>query len=198
MIFLTTLVIAFASGRNLRVVVRTQHLGLHMLRSACLILTIVLLFVGIAYIPFADVIAISFMAPLFITILAVPMLDEPFVWHRLGAVLVGLAGVVVIMRPSVGVLHWAAFMPLAAGLFFALFQIMTRKLAALDDWFTTFFYTGAGGLIWVSLGVGFFWRPLELEHLGFFALMGVLGAAAHLCIVKALQAAQASVLAPFN
>ena len=155
-----------------------EELVKQLVRSAVLILTITLLFVAIAYIPLADAIAISFMAPLFITILAVPILKEPFVWHRFGAVLAGLGGVVIIMQPGAGVLHWAAFMALGSGFFFALFQIMTRKLAASDDWFTTLFYTGAGGLFWVSLGVGFFWRPLDLEHVGVFAVMGLLAAGA--------------------
>ena len=112
--------------------------------------------------------------------------------------LVGLGGVVVIIQPGSGVFHWAAVMPLCSGFFFALFQIMTRKLSTSDDWLTTLFYTGAGGLLWVSLAVGFFWRPLDLEHLGVFAVMGLLGATAHLFIVKALEAAEASLLAPFN
>ena len=198
MIFVAIFVFALVRGGGIRDVLRTEHLTIQLSRSAVLILTITLLFVGIAYIPFADAIAIAFMAPLFITILAVQILAEPFAWHRLAAVLVGLVGVVIIMQPGAGVLHWAAFMPLGAGLFFALFQIMTRKLAATDDWFTTFFYTGAGGFFWVSLLVGFFWRPLTVEYVGIFAVMGLLGAGAHLCIVKSLQEAEVSLLAPFN
>ena len=160
MFFVLIIIFTLLRGRPIAKVLRTDHLRVQLARSAALILTITFLFVGIAYIPFADAIAIAFMAPLFITVLAVPVLGETFSWYRLFAVLVGLAGVVIIMQPGAGVLHWAAFMPLAAGLFFALFQIMTRRLAATDDWFTTFFYTGAGGLLWVSLGVVFFWRPL--------------------------------------
>ena len=198
MTFLVLFVFALARGRSISSVLRTKHWRLQLARSGSVILSITLLFVGIAYIPFADAIAISFMAPLFVTILAVPILGESFYWHRVVAVLMGLGGVMIIIQPGSGVYHWAAFMPLCSGFFFALFQIMTRKLAASDNWFTTLFYTGAGGLFWVSLPVAFFWRPLDLGHLGVFAVIGVLGALAHLFIVKALEAAQASLLAPFN
>ena len=187
-----------ARARPLKQVLQTDHLVMQLVRSGTLILTITLLFIGIAFIPFADAIAIAFMAPLFIMILAVPVLGETFSWYRLFAVLLGLGGVAIIIQPGVGVLHWAAFMPLGAGLFFALFQIMTRRLAATEDWFTTLFYTAAGGLAWISLSVAFFWRPLTLEHIGIFTAMGLLGASAHWCIVKALGAAEASLLAPFN
>ena len=198
MTFLAIFVFALARGRNVPSLLHTPNWRLQLARSGSVILSITLLFVGIAYIPFADAIAISFMAPLFVTILAVPILKEPFRWHRVVAVLVGLGGVVIIIQPGSGVFHWAAVMPLCSGFFFALFQIMTRKLSASDDWLTTLFYTGAGGLLWVSLAVGFFWRPIDLEHLGVFAVMGLLGATAHLFIVKALEAAEASLLAPFN
>ncbi len=172
--------------------------GLQMLRSAMLVLTIAFLFLGLVHIPLADAIALSFTAPLFITLLSVPILGERVGWHRLGAVVLGLVGVVVALRPGEGSIHWAAFMPLVSAVFFALFQIMTRLLVATEDTYTTLNYTGLGGLLWSSLAVGFFWRDISLEHAAIFVFIGALGVAAHVCMIKAYELAQASLLAPFN
>ena len=83
MTFLAIFVFALARGRNVPSLLRTPNWRLQLARSGSVILSITLLFVGIAYIPFADAIAISFMAPLFVTILAVPILKEPFRWQWL-------------------------------------------------------------------------------------------------------------------
>ena len=191
---------AYALGRRvpLRDTLKTNRLGLQLTRSAMLALTLASLFIAIAYIPFADAIAISFMAPLFVTLLAVPVLGESLSYHRVAAVLIGLVGVIIIVRPGGGGLHWAYLMPLLYAVFFAIFQVMTRQLTATEDVFTTLFYTGAGGFLWVSLAVGFVWKPFGATTLLVFAVMGIMGAAAHLCIIKAFAAAQAGLLAPFS
>ena len=156
MMFLPVLGYALASKKPFRETVKTSRLTLQLIRSAMLALTLVTLFVGIAHIPLADAISIVFMAPLFITVLAVPMLGETLSYRRLAAVLVGLAGVVIIMRPGGGDLHWAYFMPLGSAVFFALYQLMTRQLTATEDWFTTLFYTGRVGCSGWAWGSGSF------------------------------------------
>ena len=60
------------------------------------------------------------------------------------------------------------------------------------------FYTGLTGAIWSSIAVVFFWRTPQLTHWGVFFGTGILGAAAHLCLVNSFRLAQASLLAPFN
>ena len=197
-ISVTVLVFAISRPGGLRQALSSNQPVRQVLRSAALVGTIVLLFVGLTYIPLADAIAITFATPLLITILAVPLLGERGSWSRWLAVLVGLVGVVVIIRPAGSLLHWAALMPLASALFFALYQIMTRQLAAQERTLTTLLYTALGGLLWSSLAVVFVWQPVDLADLGVFAVIGVLGAAAHLCIIKAFASAEASLLAPFN
>ncbi len=197
-IFLMLCAFVLARREPLRRVLATRRLALHLTRAAMVVLTIATLFLGLAYMPLADGIALSFTAPLFVTALSVPLLGERVGWHRWSAVVVGLAGVAVILRPGAGALHWAAFMPLISAVFFALFQILTRRLALGERTLTTLLYTGAGGLLWSSLAVAFVWRPLALPHLWVFSGIGALGVAAHVCMIKAFAAAQVSLLAPFN
>ncbi len=176
----------------------TRNRSLQMVRSALLVGTISFLFLGLAYMPLADAFAITFMAPLFITVLASPILGERVGVHRVGAVIVGLIGVIVIMQPGTGVFHWAAMLILVSALCFALFQITTRRLVGAAPTMVTLYYTGIGGLLWTSLMVGFFWSPIGLREMAVFIALGSLGIAAHVCVIKAFDAAQVSLLAPFN
>ncbi len=175
----------------------TERIGLHMARSALLVITISALFTGLAYIPLADAIAIMFSAPLFITILSIPVLGERVGVHRWSAVVIGLVGVIIIIQPN-GSMQWPVLMPLAAALSFAAFQILTRRLMTTEAPLVALFHISVGAFLWSSLIVVFVWSPLAWAQVGMFAGIGVLGVFAHLCIIKAFQAAQASFIAPFN
>lgn len=177
--------------------VNTKRVGLHLARSALLVATISALYIGLTHIPLADAVAIMFSAPLFITALSVPILGERVGRHRWSAVVIGLVGVIVIVQPG-GAMRWPVLMPLAAALSFAAFQILTRRLMATEPPLVALFHISVGACLWSSLIVVFVWSPLSLDQAAMFAGIGVLGVFAHLCIVKAFQAAQASFLAPFN
>ncbi len=197
---IAVLLAAYAVGARipLRLLLTTRQLPLQLTRSGLLVGAIAMLFIGLAYIPLADAIAITFMAPLFITMLAGPLLGERVGVHRFAAVVAGLAGIVIIIQPGSGLANWAVLMPLLSALSFAFFQIATRRLAATAPTMVTLYYTGFGGLAWISLFVWPFWTPLTLADGAVFLAIGGLGVGAHVCIIKAFEAAQASLLAPFN
>ena len=194
------LVLGYAVVRPepLRRAFATRRPALQLGRGAMLFVTISMLFVALAYLPLADVIAISFAAPLFITVLAVPLLAERVGAHRIVAVVAGLAGVAIVMRPGAGMFEWAALLALGSALFFSLFQLSTRVLAATEPPFTTLLYTAIGTLACSSVAVPFFWRPISAVEIGVFAVIGALGVGAHVCMIRAYEFTQASFLAPFN
>ncbi len=177
--------------------VDTSRIGLHLARSALLVLTISALFIGLTYIPLADAVVIMFSAPLFITALSAPVLGEQVGVHRWSAVVIGLVGVIIVVEPG-GAMRWPVLMPLAAALSFAAFQIVTRRLMATEAPLVALFHISVGACAWSSLIVVFVWSPLTMYQAGMLAGIGVLGVFAHLCIIKAFQAAEASFLAPFN
>ena len=197
---ITVLVLGYAAVRPepLRRAFSTRRPLLQIGRGAMLFVTISMLFVALAHLPLADVIAISFAAPLIITLLAVPLLSERVGAHRIAAVVAGLAGVAIVMRPGAGVFEWAALLALASALFFSFFQITTRVLAATEAPFTTLLYTGIGTLACSSVAVPFFWAPISTFEIGVFAVIGALGVGAHVCMIRAYAFTQASFLAPFN
>ena len=197
---IAVLLAAYAVGARLppRRLLATRRLALHLVRSALLVATIAALFVGLAHMPLADTIAITFMAPLFVTVLAGPLLGERVGVRRYAAVVAGLAGVAIIVQPGAGLASWAVLMPLLSALSFAGFQIATRRLAATEATMATLYHTGFGGLAWISLFVWPFWTPLSLADAATLLAIGALGVGAHVFMIKAFEAAQASLLAPFN
>ena len=180
---------------NLR---RTERPLLQIIRPAFLVCSISSLFIGLTYLPIAEATVIGFVAPLFITALSVPILKEHVDIHRWSAVSIGLVGVIIIIRPGGDLWHLASVMPLLGALFFALFQIITRLLAATERTHATLFYTGLGGLAWSSLIVPFVWVTPSITHIFVFLSTGAMGAMAHLCMISAFDRAEASLLAPYN
>lgn len=123
---------------------RTRRPGLHALRAALLLVTSVCFFTSIASMPLAEATAIFFVGPLFITALSVPLLGERVGPRRWAAVLVGMAGVLVMVRPGSGALDPVALLPVGAALAYALLQIVTRRLGRTDRASAMAFYVHLG------------------------------------------------------
>jgi len=162
---------------------------------------------GLRYMPLADAIAITFASPLFATALAVPMLGEKVGWRRWSAVLVGLVGVSIMLRPSGEGLAWAALLPLGAALTGALRDITTRRLSVSDSsssilCVTTAAVTGAGLLtllIRPLTGSAFLaWQPMPLSHVGMLALAGFLLGAGQYLMIESVRLAEIGLVAPFR
>ena len=147
---LTLWIFFFLKGEKLSKLKVTERPILQILRPAFLVCSISSLFVGLKYLPLAEATAIGFVAPLFITIFSIPILKEKVGKHRWGAILIGLTGVIIIIRPGGEFWQFASIMPLLGAVFFALFQIFTRLLSNTEKTYTTLFYTGLGGLGWSS------------------------------------------------
>jgi drug/metabolite transporter (DMT)-like permease len=195
---ITLCIFFFIKGEKFSKLKETDKPILQIIRPGFLVCSISSLFVGLTYLPLAEATAIGFVAPLFITVLSVPILKEKVGMHRWSAVIVGLIGVIIIVRPGGSFWHLASIMPLIGALFFALFQILTRLLSTTEKNHTTLFYTGLGGLGWSSLIMPFVWVTPTPIHILVFVATGILGTLAHLCMINAFDYAEASLLAPYN
>ena len=125
-----TLVIVHAEGGF--ALLKTRRPALHLARSVLLITANICFFMGVASMPLAEATAIFFLAPLFITALSVPLLGERVGLRRWAAVLTGMAGMIVMLRPGQGTVDLVALFPAGAALAYALLQIVTRRLGATD------------------------------------------------------------------
>ncbi len=181
-----------------RDIIHTQRIKLQIFRSILIFLAGLVFWGALMFLPLADCVVISFASPLLLTALSVPILGESVDVHRWGAVILGLLGVMIVIRPGMGIVHWASILPLISAIFYASFQITTRILGRTDNALTTLFYTSAGGLILSSIAVLFVWVPPSLEQWLVLVLMGFLGAVGHYSMIKAFEYAPASLLAPFD
>ncbi len=153
---------------------------------------------GLAFLPLADAIALTFAGPLFMTALATPMLGEHVGWRRWAAVLLGFAGVVIMLRPGAGAVNWAAALPLGAALAGAFRDIITRKISATDSSFSMLVVTTGSVTLAGLATLPFGWVMPSLGDLMLLAGAGFLLAGAHYLLIEALRLAEVTVIAPFK
>ena len=177
--------------------VRTRRLGLQVTRGLLLVGSTTLFYLALRYLPLAEAAAISFVAPVMVTALSGPLLGEQVNARRWTAVSLGFIGVLVIIRPGGGLLTPASVLPLVTALLFALYQIMTRKLAGRESAFTTLFFTALVGTVASSLALPFTWKAPTAAEAGSMVAIGCLGALGHFLLIRAVEVASPTALAPF-
>lgn len=194
---LLIIVVLFGRGRPRRLL-RTGAPRLQLARALTMVGATVAAWIALKYLPVADVTTISFAAPLLLTALSVPLLQERVGPYRWGAVIVGLVGVLVAMRPGQGALNPILLLPLFAALSNAFYQIVTRLLSRVDQPGTTHFYTALGGVLMSGAALPFVWVTPTFTQWLWFAWLGCIGAAGHYCLVRAFGVAPPAVLGPFS
>lgn len=192
------LLIMFLPARGWRMLL-TRRPGLQLTRSVAQLASNVMFTIAILYQPLADAAAIGMMGPLFVALLAWPMLGERTTPGRVAAVLVGFIGVLVVIRPGGAVFHWSALLLLASSLCHGMYQIFTRKVANIDPPETSTIYSSVLGAFGMLFILPFIWKtPESFLHLFFFAGLGALGGIGHYFVVRALAYAPANIIAPFS
>lgn len=156
-----------------------------------------LFIVGVSYVPLADAVAITFVAPFLVTVMGALILREPVGVHRWTAVLVGLIGTLIVIRPGMGVIHPAAVLLIVAASAFALRQVLSRILAGEDKTQTTVAYTAIVSWTLLTIPLPFIWQnPSSGLEIALLIAMAVVAAFAEILVIMALDAAQAVVVAP--
>lgn len=175
------------------------HWPLHVLRGLLSVGMMVGFVYGLARMPLSTAYAIVFVAPLMITALAVPLLGEKVGPRRWTAICVGLAGVLVVLRPTGdGVATAAGLVVVAAALCYSIAAITVRKLALRDSpeamvfWFLVLLGVFAGAV------AAFDWRPVHAGHLWVIGVVGVSGALGQVALTHAFRFGEASQIAPLE
>ena len=198
--FFALFVVALSARRagGLKAVARTHHPVLQCVRGALLAFEIVVMITGFALLGLVESHAIFAGYTLIVTALSGPLLGEKVGWRRWTAVLVGFAGVLIILRPGAGTLDVRALIPLLATVMFALYHVATRYVSRVDSSDTSFFYTGMAGAVTVTLIGPFFWSTFHGWDWLWMGTLCITGMTGHYLLIKALEAAEASTLQPIT
>jgi drug/metabolite transporter (DMT)-like permease len=172
--------------------------GRQLLRAALLIVEMNLVLMAFQVMPLADAHAILAVTPLLVTALSVPFLGEQVGWRRTLAVVIGFMGVLVILRPGLGVLQPGAILAVIAAFLYAFYNIVTRRISTFDSANTTFLLQTIFGALLLTFVGPFFWVMPALHHWPLLVGQATLGAVGHLCLVRALSLAPAVVVQPFT
>ena len=177
---------------------RTRRPWLQLGRSALLFSTTALNFAALQVLQLDQTVSIMFSTPFFVALMAGPLLGEWVGARRWIAILVGFAGILLVVQPWSGGIHPAAFLSLAAAATYALYSITTRMLVPYDSSPTTLFYSALVGTIAASLPLPFVWQtPTEPLVYGGMLFLGAIAGAGHFVLILAHARAPAATLAPF-
>jgi drug/metabolite transporter (DMT)-like permease len=170
---------------------------LQIVRSVLVLLATACMFFALGYMPLADAVAITFVAPLLIVALSAVLLKEVVGPRRWGAVIVGFIGVMVIIRPGAGTFQIAALLPLTAALLYAIFQIITRIISHRSDPLNMLFYTAVTGAVVMTAIVPFSWQTPSYDQWLMLVAIGLLGGLGHYALIRAYERSETSLVAPF-
>jgi drug/metabolite transporter (DMT)-like permease len=177
---------------------RTRRFGLHVLRNLFHFSGQYAWVHAIAWLPLATVFAIEFTMPVWAALLAIPILGERLTRPRVLMLILGLAGILIILKPGLAEVEPAALVMLAGSFAYAATMIGTKRLAHGDSAIAILFYMS---VIQVPLGLipalpG--WVTPGLPELPWIVAVGVTGLSAHFCLTRSLRIADASLVVPID
>lgn len=170
----------------------------HAVRGILHVASAVLIVWALSLLPIATVTAIAFSAPIIVLIFSMRVVGEQVSWTRWIAVLIGFAGVMVIIRPGGVSFEWALMIAVAAAFTNGLRDLMTRRLSRTDSSLSVLFWASVLVIIASLFTIPFGWRPLTPSASVWFVVNGMLNAGAHFLMIEALRLGDASLVSPFR
>ncbi|QKV20516.1 DMT family transporter [Oricola thermophila] len=181
-----------------RAALRSHKPMAHMVRGFIWIGAALLFLTGLRYLELAEATALAFAAPVFITALSALVLKETVGWRRWTAVLVGFAGVLIVVRPGSAAFQAASLFPVATAFVYAVLMISARWVDKRDSMWTLMLYLVISGTLISALAMPFAWRPIAAEHWWLFLGIALFGTMGVTMITQAFRMAPASVVAPLD
>lgn len=155
-------------------------------------------FYAFASLPLAEVYALLFAVPLLVTILSVPLLGEVVRRQRWAAVIVGLIGVIVVLRPGVTEFTLGHGAAVVAAIASAFASILVRKLGGTERSAVLILYPMLVSILTMTVVLPTVYQPMALSHLALMALVGILSVFAQHMLIAGYRAAPAAVVAPMQ
>ena len=177
---------------------RTRHFGLHVLRNAVHFVGQYAWIYAISILPLATVFAIEFTMPVWAAVLAMVFLGERLNQGRVVMLVLGVAGVFVMLRPGVAVIQPAALVMLLGAFAYASTMIATKRLSGHDSVFAILFYMAVIQLPFALIPALPHWAWPGMRDPPWVIALGMVGLSAHYCMTRAFRIADAMVVVPID
>lgn len=178
-------------------ILRSVAPGLQVTRGLCAIVSAVFFVFALRYVPLADAVAVTFVAPFMVTVFGALLLGERVGPRRWSAIVIGFIGMLIVIRPGYAAFHPAILLVVLAAAGFAMRQILSRHLGNRDRTETTLVYTAATTILLLAIPLPFYWQPpVDPQHILIMVLMAAMAACGEFLIIRALEIALAVVVAP--
>lgn len=189
--------LALRRPEGMRAAIASDRMGVHVARSLLLVGEICVIVWGYTLIGLIESHAVFAICPLLVAGFSGLVLGEQIIWQRWLAIAAGMMGVIVILRPGLGVFSLAALLPLAAAVMFALYSILTRLTTRAEDTFPSFFWPGViGAAIMTVLGL-LNWQPVLAQDLPLLVIYAVISIFSHWLLLKCYEQIEAARVQPY-
>ena len=192
------LALAIALQQGGLATLRTRHPGWHLFRAGANGMTLLSFFGALIFLPLADTVAITFVSPLIMCALAVPILKEHVGPRRWIAIVVGFAGVLVITQPSGAGFGWGAVLALAAAFGDALGINITRRMSSTESSHSMLFWSSVFLLVGFGAVLPFYWTAPSGHDWLVIAILALSGSVAQFSLAQAFRYGEVSLLAPLE
>lgn len=183
---------------RLKTVVRTKYPGFQFFRSLLLMSATACFFTGLSLIPLSDAAALMSTNPMLITLGAAMFLGEKLGIRRIAGIVAAMIGALIIIRPGSDVFSAAALFPLGAAVCYSAYALLTRRVGADEDVWTSLFYTGFVGTVLLSILVPFQWQTPSATDAGLMVIVALAGTTGQLALIQAFTKGEAAMLAPYS
>tara|TARA_B100001123_G_C15318828_1_gene1027188 strand:+ start:2023 stop:2928 length:906 start_codon:yes stop_codon:yes gene_type:complete len=177
---------------------KTKNIKLQIFRCSINVISMITWFSAISFMHLEKATALGFTTPLFTTILAVLILKEVIKIHRITALLIGLLGTIIIIRPGYIPFDIGTMLMLSASFSFSIVLIMVKKLSEYDSSLTIIFYHLFFMTPITFIFAIFYWQAINLNHIFIFILMAGAGLISHWCLAQAFKLSDTTVVMPLQ
>ena len=178
--------------------IRITRFRLHAVRAGCVAFSAFIYILGLRYLPLADVTAIGFSTPLFVTALATFLLGEVVGWRRWSAVVVGFFGIIIITRPTGDVVTIAVLFPIGSAFWTGIRDMVTRRMVTTES-SNAILITSTGAVMIAGLCTSpFGWKMPSTQDFGLMACAGLFSGFGHYFMIEAFRHAEVVIVSPFR
>ena len=159
--YLFLLIVSFVESRRKqnKLFYKTKNIKIQLSRSIVSVIETVFFVSSFKYLSLATAHSVASLAPVFVVILSLLILREKIERVLWAVIIFGFVGVLIILRPGFDIFDIKSLLPLGAGFFFALYQVITKKASEYDSDETSLFFTSIFGLVIITALALYYWHP---------------------------------------